>query len=257
MLYKVIFLILIIFFSCFVIANEVDIVNNTDSLTIETAYNNIRNFDEAQLNEYKTQKEFQYNIGKEGNNRFWEYLKSWLVKFLDWLFGGAKETNYNWELAGSIIQFLKTAFWIAAILLLIYGVLKMLGLDFASLFYKTADVKPLIKFETIEEDIHEIDFDKEIEQAIVNKNYRYAIRLYYLKTLKILSDKELINWQKDKTNADYVFEVSKTGLSTDFRKITKLFNYSWYGEVVLNTNTFNMAQQNFTTFFNQLNQHNA
>lgn len=255
--FKITYLILLIGLSYLTKADEVDKILQTDSLVIEATTSYIRYFDGEKLNQYKVRNEFQYANNEERQNRFREYLKNLFAKFMKWLFSFFTEAAYNKEIGGIIYQVLKYLFWGVFTVFLIYGVLKLLGLDFASLFYKTADVKPSIQFTNIEEDIHEIDFSKDIEETVTNKNYRYAIRLYYLKTLKLLSDKELIKWQKDKTNSDYVFEVTKTKFSDDFKDITKLFNYSWYGEVLFNAGTFGIAQQNFITFFDKLNLYNA
>lgn len=254
---KITYLILLIGLCYFTKAGEVSKIPQTDSLNLQATKTTIRYFDEAKLNNYKNQKDFKYANNEESQNRLSQYLKNLFNKFMKWLFSFFTEAEYDKEIGGIIYQIVKYLFWGVFAIFLIYGVLKLLGLDFASLFYKTADVKPSIQFTAIEEDIHEIDFGKDIEQAIANKNYRYAIRLYYLKALKLLSDKELINWQKDKTNSDYVFEVTKTQFSDDFKDITKLFNYSWYGEVLFSANTFSIAQQNFIAFFNKLNLHNA
>lgn len=254
---KITYLILLISFSCFANTDGINKISYTDSLITEVTKPNIRYFNEEKLNEYKAERDFKYANNEENQNSLSQYLKNLFNKFMKWLFSFFTESEYNKEIGGIIFQILKYLFWGASIVFLIYGVLKLLGLDFATLFYKTADVKPSIQFTAIEEDIHEIDFGKDIEQAIANKNYRYAIRLYYLKTLKLLSDKKLINWQKDKTNSDYVFEVAKTNFSDDFKDITKLFNYSWYGEVFFSASTFDLAQQNFVAFFNKLNLHNA
>ena len=60
------------------------------------------------------------------------------------------------------------------------------------------------KFKIVEEDINKMDFEKRINDAVNNRDYRLAVRLYYLKMLKLLSDKKIIDWQINKTNSAYV-----------------------------------------------------
>ena len=49
---------------------------------------------------------------------------------------------------------------------------------------------------TVEEDtIYGVDFPKGIDEALSRRDYREAIRLLYLQTLKQLSDAERIDWQ--------------------------------------------------------------
>lgn len=56
-----------------------------------------------------------------------------------------------------------------------------------------------------------------IEEAIANRNYRFALRLNYLRSLKILSDKEIINWKIDKTNHEFIGEIKHSNLKSTFQ----------------------------------------
>jgi hypothetical protein len=55
--------------------------------------------------------------------------------------------------------------------------------------------------EGIGEDIFAIDYDSEIAKAVTAGNYRLAIRLQYLRTLRNLADMERINFTQEKTNS--------------------------------------------------------
>lgn len=61
---------------------------------------------------------------------------------------------------------------------------------------------------TVEEDtIYGVDFPGGIAEALSRQNYREAVRLLYLQTLKQLSDAERIDWQLYKTPTQYINEV--------------------------------------------------
>ena len=45
------------------------------------------------------------------------------------------------------------------------------------------------------DDIFAIQYDREIQKAVDAKNYRLAVRLWYLKTLRQLSDRNIIEYQ--------------------------------------------------------------
>ena len=72
-------------------------------------------------------------------------------------------------------------------------------------------------------------FDAEIRRAIDRKDYREAIRLLYLQTLKLLSDDGRIDWQLYKTPTEYIYEVKQEMLRTPFRNLTHGFLRVRYG----------------------------
>jgi hypothetical protein len=81
-----------------------------------------------------------------------------------------------------------------------------------------------------EENIHEIDFDKDIRDAEKDGDYRRAIRLLFLKVLKNLSDAELIYWDPNKTNHQYLYELKGTNIYSPFVQCVNIFDRVWYGE---------------------------
>ncbi|MBK8474264.1 MAG: DUF4129 domain-containing protein [Sphingobacteriales bacterium] len=74
------------------------------------------------------------------------------------------------------------------------------------------------------------------------------MRLYYLQTLKVLADRQHINWQRYKTNRHYWHELRNTNLQQPFNQLTRLFDYIWYGEFQIDDQHFRQAQQAFKTF---------
>lgn len=69
-------------------------------------------------------------------------------------------------------------------------------------------LKEDVSIEEAEENIHVIDFEAEIARARSAGDYTRASRLLYLQTLKQLSDARRIDWQPQKTPAQYTREVS-------------------------------------------------
>ncbi|AEI48294.1 DUF4129 domain-containing protein [Runella slithyformis] len=105
-----------------------------------------------------------------------------------------------------------------------------------------------LAYNRITENIHELDFNKLIEEAIENRNYRLAVRMYYLKSLKQLTDKQLIHWQPTKTNRIYVDELGNSRLKADFERLTSQFEYVWYGEFSVSESEFSVLKEEFSTF---------
>lgn len=79
--------------------------------------------------------------------------------------------------------------------------------------------------EEAEENIHVIDFEAEIACARSTGDYTRASRLLYLQTLKQLSDAHRIDWQPQKTPAQYTREVS----GRSFLQLTNHFVRIRYG----------------------------
>ena len=79
---------------------------------------------------------------------------------------------------------------------------------------------------TVEEDtIYGVDFPEGINEALSQRNYREAVRLLYLQTLKQLSDAGRIEWQPYKTATQYLYEVRLPA----FRQLTNHFLQVRYG----------------------------
>jgi preprotein translocase subunit SecG len=101
-------------------------------------------------------------------------------------------------------------------------------------------------------DIHAIDYEKQIRDAIANNDYRLAVRLWFLRTLKTFSDKELVHWKIDKTNSDYYYELSGTAYQKEFGEISNVYDYIWYGEFPVDQNSYTKAEEKFSGLMKKL-----
>ncbi len=128
------------------------------------------------------------------------------------------------------------AMLIVLILLIVLVVLKLSGVKLKTLLGKKKLDTPEI--EIYSENVHEMDFDQLIAQAISNKDYRLATRFLYLRNLKILTDKDIIKWNPNKTNNSYQYEIADNELRNQFVGTTLIFDYVWYGEFVLDEAMF-------------------
>ena len=94
------------------------------------------------------------------------------------------------------------------------------------------------------------DLLKLIKQAIDQKNYRLAIRFYYLNILKQLEDNELITWEQQKTNEDYINEIPKENIKSSFKDLTRLYDFVWYGNFEIDETKFVKVATNFEAITN-------
>ena len=104
-----------------------------------------------------------------------------------------------------------------------------------------------------EEDIFEVEYEREIQNAVNAGNFRLAVRLMYLQTLKEMSERNIIRYSNEKTNSDYLFQLAKSRHYKSFFRLTRHFDYIWYGQFVLSPEAFQSVQKDFSSFKQQLN----
>ena len=146
-----------------------------------------------------------------------------------------------------ILLILKYLVLSAAVGAIIFFIFKMAGVDLSFLFRRRSRAVPIPYSESLE-NIHEINFDNAIEEAINKHNYRLAVRLLYLKCLKQLSDAALIKWQPEKTNNSYLDELANADQKAIFKSLTRRFEYVWYGEFPIDGQTFSRINLQFQEF---------
>ncbi len=99
--------------------------------------------------------------------------------------------------------------------------------------------------EDIIEDIHKMDIDSIVKEAIAKKEYRRATRLMYLNLLKRLSTKKMISWEENKTNRDYLYEIKDRSLRSEFEGTTLMYEYVWYGDAEIDESSFSIVRSSF------------
>ncbi len=107
-----------------------------------------------------------------------------------------------------------------------------------------------------EEEITNNDFPKLIQAALSDKNFLMALRLNYLYALKSLEDAELIRWKRDKTNGNYVRELSiMPEFQSSFKILTREFEFYFYGKFPFSENLYNNIAQAFIDFIEKVQLH--
>jgi hypothetical protein len=205
----------------------------------DTANVTIRSFNPASIKKFKEDEDFQYNRYKEPVKSLWD-------RFWDWF----------WFKVNQILQTksgrttVYTVLIILSVAALAYFIFKVLGMDGGKLFGRKAENG--LDYSIATDNIHQISFDEAINDAISAGNFRLAVRLLYLQSLKKLSDKDLIDWKIDKTNSDYLQEIMNNSWHNVFRQLTNKFEWVWYGEMNINRQEFENLQVQFQQFNNQL-----
>ncbi|MCU0449658.1 MAG: DUF4129 domain-containing protein [Bernardetiaceae bacterium] len=195
-----------------------------------------RQFDSGQLKEYATDSDFQYDrdLGQDA---------SLMARVLNWLNRGINEL-----FSAGVGEVLKWLMYVVAGVTLVYALVRLFGLDLPlNLNFKNQKPKDMA-LGVLDENIHAIDFDKQIAAALAKADYRLAVRLHYLRALKKMTDRGLIDWQPFKTNDDYVHELADENLRFGFNRLTLVFDYAWYGEFALDAAGYQSVRAFFDRF---------
>ncbi len=97
-----------------------------------------------------------------------------------------------------------------------------------------------------------LNYEALAREAITAGNLREAVRMRYLQALQLLEGKQLIAPGKDKTNMDYLRELSTTAFHKPFAALTLHYEYVWYGKAPLNNAQFSRLNEQFLDFKNTL-----
>ncbi|WP_242132078.1 hypothetical protein [Aestuariivivens marinum] len=143
-------------------------------------------------------------------------------------------------------------FYLALILALVYLVYILLNEGGTGLFSKGQNRKLNHHENITAKNIENTDIDALITHAENNNDFRLAIRYYYLLVLKTLSLKNHIKFEDDKTNGDYLNEISEKPFSNTFAYTSYLYSYIWYGKFPLDNVDYDKAKHNFVTLLNQV-----
>jgi hypothetical protein len=162
-----------------------------------------------------------------------------------------KETNYtpvgqrNW---------FQTLLWIVIIVVFAGTIIWYLAENNVKLFHKKNQAleNNAGDDELSAADIFAISYQKEIDKAETGNNYRLAIRLMFLRLLKNMAEKNIIQYKPDKTNLDYLLQLSSTGYYNNFFRITRNYEYSWYGKFEVGKEAYRIIKNDFNQFDNHL-----
>lgn len=201
---------------------------------------------EKGFQEKYTDDEFIYEVKVKELNA-WDRFLEWLYDLFERLFNSSSRENTE-----AIVEIILKVLAAALIIFVIYLIVKAIMNGEGSWVFGKSSDKKVINYEEIERNIHLVDFEKLIKETLKNGENRLAIRYYYLWLLKIMSAKQLIEWDVEKTNSDYLYEIKNTATKSQFEYVSYLYNYIWYGEFELDEVTFVKAKKAFDNLINSL-----
>lgn len=204
-------------------------------------------FEESIIENYKNNEDFNYvELAEEEN--WWTRFKRWLGniwnQFWRWVFG-------DYEAGGIIAFFIKSLPYLIIAGIIAFVIWLFLKLNPGAKIFQSKE-GPDVFFTEEEEIIKKKNIKKLIQKALEKKDFRLAVRYYYLFILKKLSESHIIEYEFDKTNSDYISEINSDEINVDFKKVTNLYDYIWYGSFDVTEEDYYKAQNTFTHLEHQI-----
>ncbi|MHA6280716.1 DUF4129 domain-containing protein [Salinimicrobium sp. CAU 1759] len=197
-------------------------------------------FSEETIERFKEDPDYDYSEAIAEDHwwtRFKRYIRLQWQRFLDWMFG-----DYEAPL-------------LLAILLDILPYL-LLGLLLAFILYLFGKINPgnhifgtpdggEVHFTEEEKIIKTRNIRSLIERAVASENYRLAVRYHFLYLLQQLSREEIVVYDPAKTDEEYVLEIKDKELQGIFRKLSRIYDYVWYGDFTPNVTDYQKIKHEF------------
>jgi len=181
--------------------------------------------------------------------------KRWknLTKYLDYTEKMKKKKDNSFSLPNLNInqEVLKVVVVSLVILALIFLLWKIFG---NTRFLNNSKIKngDFSFLDEAEENLENSDLEGFLKDALAKKQYKIAVRIYYLMSIKELMLQNYIVWKKNKTNFEYLNEMREKKEFEHFRSLTRAFEIVWYGDVEINENEYAVLSPSFGSFINSI-----
>lgn len=207
-------------------------------------------FDDEQIAEFQKDEAFDY-VQEEVQENWWTRFKNWVGKiwsqFWNWLFG-------SYDANGVLAFLIRILPYLFLAIVFGFAVWLFIKLDPAASVLKDPQ-KPGVTLSEEEKIIQREDISELIKKALKAKNYRLAVRYYYLLILKKMRENELIDYQFQKTNEEYLVEIKAATLNEQFKSITRIYDFIWYGDFPVTETDFKKVESEFQQIQTTLKNH--
>lgn len=196
----------------------------------------------SQLSKKYQSDDFNYNEKKINALSWWDRVKKRIISFLNSLL-----PDYHFNIEKLFYRIL-----IGIGLLALAYIIYRLFTKGQKLTYKEEKEQAEVAIKEIEKKLMDVNLDILLEKACNKKDFISAIRYLHLINLKILSQKNLIQWNYKKTNQEFLGELKDGVLQQGFATTIQIYEYSWYGHFIVKEDDFKKYKQQFETFRNQV-----
>jgi hypothetical protein len=150
--------------------------------------------------------------------------------------------KFDWRIDKDTQVILTYLFIAIALVLIFYALL-------GKRFFNQADIPieetVVLNYENVTEFN---DWENAIKDAMIKEDYRLAVRIMYLQTLKKLDDKIIVAFKQDMPNGYYLQKLFSTNYYPPFKELVKYFDYTWYGNYSITREQCSSIWAQFITF---------
>jgi hypothetical protein len=207
------------------------------TLQTDTSVIQAHQFDAKKMRQFRSSSDFHYDKSTLPGQSLWALFWHWVWEHLF-------KNVFNSSESGSFFYYFFLSLGVVFVAFILF---KITGINAIQIIRGNSKAITVPYTESLE-NIHELDFENEIDNAIANNNYRLAVRLLYLSSLKHLNETGLINWQLEKTNSAYISELPEGEKRKAFSMLTRQFEYVWYGNFHIDGNVFKSVRSSFQQF---------
>lgn len=209
--------------------------NNSDARTTEKAH-----FDENLPEKYESiVKSYETDPPKP-------VKQSWFKNLLRKIFGNMPQFGFS-----GISKLFQILIYVGIGILAFYLVRLIFSSGFDWPFGKTKTGGP----EQLEDDLEvegNDDLSVAIRKAASEGNFRLAVRYWYIHLLRFFDRHELISYHPEKTNSDYVQEISNSDYRAKFAELSRIYDFVWYGEIPIAEREYRHIADRFDNMVNAL-----
>ncbi|MFS4416799.1 DUF4129 domain-containing protein [Maribacter sp. 2307ULW6-5] len=200
--------------------------------------------DEDDLAPFKEDPAFDYELMTSPAPEWFLALKNWLgnqlLKVFEWIFGLERAS-------GALSAFLELLPYVLLVLLLTLVIRFFIKANNRNILQAKKNLSQ-VGLGSEEQLMQRPDLQALLGAAMADQDYRLAIRYHYLISLQEMEQKGLIAWERQKTNMDYLNELTQPPLKALFKKITRWYDYIWYGDFPVDQKSY----QQITPVFSHL-----
>lgn len=196
--------------------------------------------DEDRITSYQQDPDFNYDDRIQESEPWIFTFLSWIERVLNKIFGN-KYGSSIWDIFLLIL-------FVAALGLLLNAMFK--GNIRSAFSGQSASKKLSINLNT--ESINELRIEELLNEALKKGDFKLAARYLYLKTLKMLDEKNLIALSQDKTNHEYLNEINDPFIRNSFSTLTLYHDYAEYGDFEIGDSGFQRMDESFNSILNRI-----
>jgi hypothetical protein len=213
---------------------EVNKTADTAAIIFDTSFIEVRQPSAEKIKDFKNDRDFWYDR-EDVPHTIWDKIWLWFMQQINNIFFT--------KAFGVFIDSLLYAIIGISIIFIVYNLVKSKK---HGVLYKQRNDNYYQEY--LEEDIKAIDFNVLIKNAVEQNDFKTAIRFYYIKILKKLSAKKIIDLKIHKTNRHYLKEIKTENIKNSFDEITYLFEWICYGEIGIDANGYREVENKFSDF---------